>query len=445
MLYTTFQTCGIKDEIRRQIVEPLENLLRGGECGVNWDVVESAARCFSFMPEQKQMVHESLKGIYWEYLCSHIPYTAEMHQLHTFISRMIGDFDGLAEWIGTIDIMELATELLNSSDPAYYFFLDMQILLAHGYSPYIQQWNKEYIEEELEGLAVRDDRKRGELFCVMQGYYSIAVCEVNNERERMQMYELLKEHWRFLVNVYSVMVKRIVGSGFKVFSQLVNNVNIMQTCHPYIHLFYNAVLLRQDDIFPTDKDKDKATKNLIRTENIMKETPREDILDNLCKVLFGDEFEEVMARKRTLSYDEMKQQLKDYRNTMQIMERNWTLVVNQLKAAVEASVPISKIEKELLKMEPNIALSIFSQLNMLLTGEEVWTNSANEIKQKILERRNFIIEKANFIIEKANASIKSVGNLENYGTLNDYDGAYIMPQPPYEAAKSLPFDQRRAE
>lgn len=438
MTYTSPYEYSAEGIIRTQIAEPLEHFFSGRESTINWTMVESSVRCFCSMPEQEKLVHEALKGLYWEYLCDNIPYTKEMTSLRGFLFRMIEDFKGLGEWIGEQDIMNLVNILLKGKEPARHFMRYMQMFLSQGYAPYISQWNKQHIEEEIERLAVQDERKRGELFCVMQAYYSIATNETLSDKERMQMYGLLKEHWQYLVNVYSVMVKRIVGSGFKTFSQLVNNVNIMQSCHPYIHLFYNAVLLREDDIFPTGKDKDKAVKNLTRMEDIMKETPKDTLLDDLCKVLFGDEFENVMARKKQLSYDEMQQQLKEYRDTMQMMERNWMLVVNQLKAAIEASVPISVIEKELLKMEPNIALGIFSQLNMLLTGEEVWTNSANDIKQKILEKRNFNIKKADI-------HVAMVNTLENNGTLNDLDGAVIMPQLTTEAAKGLPFNKRRAE
>lgn len=438
MLYNESYESNTSEIIRLQIAEPLEHFFCGMESSINWPMVELSVRCFSSLPDNEKMIHDTLKGLYWEYLCDNIPNTKEMNDLSFFLFRMLSNYEGLGEWMGGQDIMELVSELLERKEPARRFLDNMKILLRQGYAPYISKWDRLHIEDEIERLAVQDERKRGELFCAMQAYYSIAVNKSLSDNERMQMYEQLEEHWQYLVNVYSVMVKRIVGSGFKTFSQLVNNVNIMQSCHPFIHLFYNAVLLRQDDIFPTDKDKDKAVKNLTRMENIMKETSKDTKLDNLCKVLFGDEFEEVMARKKQLSYDEMKQQLKEYRETMQMMEHNWMLVVSRLKDAVEASVPISVIEKELLKMEPNIALGIFSQLNMLLTAEEVWKTSANEIKQKILEKRNFNIEKANI-------QVAMVGTLENNGTLNDFEGSYILPQVTSETAKGLPFNQRRSE
>ncbi len=425
-----------EEVIRAQIAEPLERFFVGRENSINWTMVETSVTCFCSLPEQEKMVHEALKGLYWEYLCDNIPHTMGMSRLYGFVARMIGRFEGLAEWIGEMDIRELAMEMLKLREPYSHFLNDMKLLLRMGYAPYIKLWDKAYIDDEIERLAVQDDRKRGELFCIIQAYYSIATKEGLTDEERMQMYDLLRENWKFLVNVYSVMVKRIVGSGFKVYSQLVNNINISTSYHPYIHLFYNALLLRQDDIFPTDKDKDKAVKNLTRMEDIMKETPKDTLLDDLCKVMFGEEFEEVIARKKQLTYDEMKQQLKEYRDTMQMMQHNWQMVVNQLKAAVEASIPISVIEKELLKMEPNIALGIFSELNMLLTGVEVWTSNANEIKQKLLEKRNFNIEKASI-------SIMSVDKLENNGTLNDLEGAYLLPGISKEGARGVTYNENR--
>lgn len=410
----------IEEAILEQIITPLEKYYNGIDSDVNWQRIEASVQILSSVSENNEMIHQALQGFYWDFLCQKITHGGPMSYLHGFLSRMISHYDGLGEWFGSMDIMEFVDELLKTNEPSHFFFFAMKVLLRHGYAPYIRYWDKERIDEEINRLAVQDDRKRGELFCVIQAYYSIALCENISDDDRMNMNELLSEHWHFLVNIYSVMVKRIVGLGFKMFTQVVNNANVIQTHRQYIHLFYDAVLLRQDDIFPTDKDKDKAIKNISRTEEIMKETQPDNLLDDLCKVLFGSEFEEVLARKKPLSYDEMKEQLKDYRETLAAMNRNWQMIVEQLKSAVESSVPISVIEKELLKMEPNIAFGIFIQLNTLLIGDKVWMANANSIKQKLMNKRD--IE-----IKQANIKIATVSKLENNGTINDFDGAKIIP------------------
>lgn len=431
-----FAIISVEDRIRTQIVEPLESYFYGESSYIDCRAIGSTIKCYDYLPEYREKIHDSLKGLYWKLLCEQTPYSA-CEEPVSLLAYTMRQFDGLGDWMGEHDIMELVDNQLKTETPARNFRYIMKDLLSQGYEPYIREWDKSRIEKEIERLAVQNDRARGELFCVMQAYYAIATACPPYE-ERMQMYEMVRVHWQYLVNIYSVMVKRIVGLNFNTFAQVINNVNILQSYHPNIHLFYNAVLLRQDDIFPTDTDKDKAVKHITRMEDIMKNTPKDTFLDALCTVLFGDEFEEVMSRNRHLSYDEINQQLKECRNTMQLMEQNWMMVVERLKTAVEASVPISVIEKELLKVEPNLALGIFSQLNMLLTGEEVWTSNANEIKQKILEKRNFNIEKANI-------HVGMVGTLQNNGTLNDLEGAVIMPQLTSDAAKALPVNSQKAE
>lgn len=427
----------IQDNIKQQIAEPLENLYTGKESEVNWELIKSSVETLSYLPEGKTMIHESLKGLYWEYLCGNIPYATE---LHLFLNRMICDFQGLGEWMGSENILEIADQLLECKNSTSVFFNVMSLLIAGGYAPYITQWNKQRIEEEIESLSVQNNRKRGELFCVMQAYHSIATNKTLTDGERKTMYNLLREYWHYLVHIYSVMVKRIVGSNFKVFSQLINNVNIMPQCHPYIHLFYGAVLLRQDDIFPTDKDKEKATKNFSRMENIMKETPKDTLLDGLCQVLFGEEFEEVMARQNLPTYDEMKIMLKNYRETIAQMQLYLRNIVNQLKAAYEASVPISVIEKELLKLEPHTAMGILSELNMLLIGEKNWVKNAPDIKQKIQDKINEKeMSQQDLKIPNANITVGSVNTFNNNGIYNDFEGTYLLQNQNSKTLELIPI------
>ena len=433
MPITAINNSEIDNTIQRQIIQPLEYFFNGRETSVNWTMVNSSVSCFCLLPDEEMKVHKGLHNLYWEYLTgNHLLSGKDKSDLTAFLFKMLNRYDGLGEWIGGMDIMEMVDELLRRKEqPLHRFFLNMNVFLQQGYAPHIAKWNIKRIEEEIEELSVQNNPYRGEIFCMMQAYHSIAVCETISDDERMQMYELLRENWRYLVHVYSVMIGRIVGSGFTKFTQLVNNVNMMRDCHPYLHLFYNAVLLKENEIFPTEKDKDKAVKNITKMEDIMKETPREDSLDNLCKVLFGKEFEEFMARKKLPSYDELKHQVREYRDTINAMEQNWKVVVNKLKTAVESSVPISKIEYELMRLPLNMALGIFNDLNMLLVGDKTWNKNAEEIKDKLLQKANEIQ------VAAANIQVASVNKFENSGTYNDIDKAYILPN--ISADKVLPI------
>jgi len=274
----------------------------------------------------------------------------------------------------------------NYKDSGYLFNI-LDLLIKRGYRPYIIDWPRARIEEEIEMLEVTGNRYRGEYFCIMLAFHMIECSNVSDERKE-ELEELLRTNWRYLLNVYSVMVKRIIGSGFKVFVQLANNVNLLTEWHPYIHIFYNAILVRQEVLFPTDKDKDKLVKHMTRMEVIMKDTPQESKLDELCNIIFGGEFETLMQKKRFKSYDELKDQVKQLEGTVGNLTRMMEMTVMQLKEAVEASVPISVIETQLLRLDGQTAWIVFAQLNALLQKEESWKNHSAKISDKILEKRN---------------------------------------------------------
>lgn len=56
-------------------------------------------------------------------------------------------------------------------------------------------------------------------------------------------------------------------------------------------------------------------------EDIMKDTPQEDTLDELCHILFGKELEEMMQRKHFQSYDELNCKVKQLENTVDTLNK----------------------------------------------------------------------------------------------------------------------------
>lgn len=89
-----------------------------------------------------------------------------------------------------------------------------------------------------------------------------------------------------MIHVYSFMVRRIVGSNFKGFLQIINNVAISPSCHSYVHIFHKVVLMRRDEflILPRKRETGEAHGEI---GNIMKTTPQKDDLDELCNIIFG--------------------------------------------------------------------------------------------------------------------------------------------------------------
>lgn len=376
-----------EDIINDEIISPLEKCMNDeiSADSVNWNAIRYIARSFKFMGCEDEY-HIAMHPFYLKYIYN-INAFKDKNEMWQFVNQEIREYDGLADWIGQMDIIQIVEEMAHYNTKHERLFTILDLLLKKGYRPYIKKWPRSRIEEEIEKLEKVGNRNIGVLYCILLAYHMIESTSLTDERKD-ELESLLETNWRFLLNVYSVMVRRIIGSGFKVFSQLANNVNIMADCYPHIHIFYNAILLRQDDLFPTDKDKDKLVKHMTRMEDIMKDTPQSIELDELCNIIFGEEFESVMQRKRFKSYDELNTQVKQLENTVGKLNKMIEVTVMRLKEAVESSVPINVIETQLLRLDGQTAWFIFSQLNTLLLSQDNWIAHSKSISDKILEKKN---------------------------------------------------------
>ena len=191
------------------------------------------------------------------------------------------------------------------------------------------------------------------------------------------------ENW---VNyVYSFMVRRIVGSNFKGFLQIINNVAISPSCHSYVHIFHKVVLMRRDEFFDTSKKKEKLAKHMARLEDIMKTTPQKDDLDELCNIIFGSDFEEMM-KNRFMSYDELNEKANRLQDSVEKLSSEMEKATKQFAEAVESRVPVEVIEEQLLRIHPSMALTIFGNLCCILANDPAWTKIQAELSEKIIQQ-----------------------------------------------------------
>ena len=378
-----------KEIIQDCIISPLQRCIDGEILAENykWYVPENLSRDYRTTPYDEDGFHEAMKPFYWRLLTGTLQVGGMNEHSCVFVEHCMEDFQGLAEWVGEHNFMEIIDGLAAHNYGKYRFFRILEILYDSGFRSYMSKCPRKDIEEEIEKLEVNGNRTRGELLCITLAYMMIEQADVSDGRKD-ELEAQLRQHWSYLVSIYSVMVRRIVGSNFKAFVQLANNVNIPPDCHPYIHIFYEAILLREPDLFPTDKLKDKLVKHMARMEDIMKDTPQEDTLDELCHILFGNELEEMMQRKHFQSYDELNCKVKQLENTVDTLNKAFDSIVEQLENAVKDNVPISVIENQLLRLGASTAWDVFCQLNALLISNKAWANHAAAISEKIMNMRN---------------------------------------------------------
>lgn len=301
----------IEEEIDEYFVRPLTKIFDGGEAPEGWDIRAKAEKYNRSFHDQMWMIkfHHRMKPIYWRLLSGDYSESTDFSDVLYPVSLWMYAYDELGKLVGEHNIMDLLNSAYCRAGGLYNFFHLLRCIMDQSYRPYIKQWPENAIDKEIEKLEVSGDSERGEMLCVLSAYLMIEHTDLS-EKHKDFLEEQLEQNWDYLTNVYSFMVRRIVGSHFKGFVQIINNVAVAQSFHPYVHIFRKAVLMRKDELFVTPKSKEKLARHMAKLEDILKTTLQREDLDELCNIIFGSDFEEMM-KTRYMSYDELDKQRRE--------------------------------------------------------------------------------------------------------------------------------------
>lgn len=378
--------------IQDTIISPLDDLLDGNLEGWRKNFISTRGMAIHLSEQAKtrDAFHEALRPYYWMYLSdSFSGEFAAYLEFRSFINTCIDRYQGLGEWFQIKDIMDVVDNLARKRREGRDLIDTIMLLLKHGYRPYLRDWNKEQLEENIERLRVQGDRYHGEYYCILHAFYMIETADITDE-QKDEFESLLCQNWDFLKHVYSIMIKRIVGCGHKNFRGVTNNVEILTSCHPYIHLFYNALIDRQDEILTSEREQKKMEPHVMNMQNIMMDVEQEDTLDPLCRILFCEEFERVLARKRFKSYRELEDLADFWQKEAAKLEGHvkelepLKKICESMKEAVENSIPVDDVVRTIVNFDdPNVSELVFNKLDWDLEDQPAWAKHRKEMKRLI--------------------------------------------------------------
>ena len=378
--------------IQETIISPLEELANGNVefWRAHYIGTRGMAEHLSSQAKTGDDFHQALQPYYWIFLTDSFTEESTAYlEFRSFINTYINKYEGLGEWFQTKDIEDVVESLARKKEEGKRLTETLMLLLKHGYRPYLRDWNKERLEENIERLRVHGDRYHGEYYCIMHAFYMIETADLIDE-QKDELESLLYEKWDFLKHVYSVMVKCIIGCGHKNFRGVANNVEIQTSSHPYIHLFYNALIDRQEEILSSEREQQKMVPHIIKMEDIMKEVEQEDTLDPLCKIIFCEEFERVLARKRFKSYRELEDLANFWQQEAAKLEGHvkelepLKKICESMKEAVENSIPVNDVVSTIVNFDdPKVSEMVFNKLDWDLEDQPAWAKHRKEMKQLI--------------------------------------------------------------
>lgn len=335
-------------------------------------------------------VHENMQDFYNEYLWRAIESNNGWH----FIDYVAHKDDYFGQWAtGKVDLMKLTEMWIEMGDSRTL----LSLLTRLGQTGFETNWQKlrSLLDEKLRRMEVEGTRngmkETGYFYCLLHAFTMIMMSEHSVE-DKLRLLEQFSQQWAFLRTLYSVMIRRIVGLNYTNFAQLAQYVvGGQQDFDPFLHLIHAPLKERFEELIEMGTKRESLTRAFDKIEKRMNDTQQSTDLDELCEVLFPEEFCNMLNMHRLPSYHELESEIDRIRieldSTQDTMSRQAQELAIQLSAALNASVPIDVIEQRLLIFPSTTALSVYMPLNTMLQVNAVWQTHSEDILQKILAKQ----------------------------------------------------------
>lgn len=395
-------TYNIEEYIQAHVVGRLENMMNGG--GMYDDVTS-----YEHLREQEYYIkqdedygyflHKQMKPYYKLYLYGDMRLCkANMENVRLFMKEVIEEDRAFGRWASEQDL-RAATEgwgdnMKRIEEPKrmnQYFQV-----LRHLFNTGCQQdWRSlsEGLKEDLFKAEVYSDYKNDELLCALHAFAMVMRQDWTQEMKSEQI-DLLFKYWKFLKYYYSIMIRHIIGVKYTRWTDVTNTVMTSSSSfNPHMHIYYCGLTERMDSLgldFKHYKKLDDIRLQMLAKINSCEPS---ETLYTLCDAIFPADFQRMLNTHRPKSYGELENEnrqkdllLKELRQQTQETRNQIVRLTKMLKAAVEASIPIEDIERELMSLPASTAWDIFNSMNELLQDHDTWRRYDRDIRKKLKAR-----------------------------------------------------------
>ena len=389
--------------IEEAIIKPIEDYMAGNGELHRFPIVQTARDCCRLGLQTE--LHNFMEPYYIMYIDDSARLDWTSRGIISEIAHIDPYFGG---WASRQDLMKMARAWAVRASGDDLLTL-MDCMIQGGYEPWGSVGCYEEVTEELRYQRVNGNSGSGEIYALLHAFMSIVLSSHRYDRHK-DMFLLLRSHWDFLRHVYSVMTGIIIGLGFSNFVGLANNLKNTKY-QPYLHLVYWFLVDRADELC-TQKQQKGMVKALASLQDIMDRTAPNPELDELCQLLFPKEVKEMLINHPKTPYrqlenekkvlenenkvlkvenNELKAEKKALNEKLNALARKQEEITLQMaselkKAFVEDAIPYSEIEEELLELPPKIVGNVFTILNDMLGGNDVWHKHYKSLRAKVRKR-----------------------------------------------------------
>ena len=427
----------IKEYIQDAVISPLERLINEGN-GEEVNLYEKYYSQGGYPPKDsvyKSLLHSMMVPYYEMYLNGDIKLCCAGNRLE-FIGRkldsIIEDDDQFGSWASEKDLITAAENwgdnlkrFEKETRRIYRFFHVLEVLLE---SDCQQDWRalSGELKEMLFKSEVCYDYKTDEVLCVLHAFTMIIQQDWTKDKKK-EMLDLFNQHWLFLKHYYSVMIRHIIGVKFTRFHKVVETVmTSSQSFKPHMHIFYCGLMDCVDELHLDRKHRRELDKVMLQMqEELNRIKEHSELLYPLCDAIFPEDFQRMLREHRPKSYKEVEDENHRKDELIEQMQAQTKLLHKQLDKTEEtlqqmvlSSIPIEKVDDELMKYPPGMAWDMLSNLNgnPAICVQPAWRENYPTLLEKYRNRLYEPIDQQKNMTD----AIMKVAERPTYGEYHNY-------------------------
>ena len=428
----------IQEYIQDAVISPLERLMNGDSGEPSVSLYEKYYMQGGYPPKDsvyKSLLHAMMVPYYEMYLNGDIRLCCAGNRLE-FVGRkmesIIEDDDQFGNWASEKNLITAAENwgdnlkrFEKESRRIYRFFHVLELLLE---SDCQQDWRalSGELKEMLFKSEVCYDYKTDEVLCVLHAFTMIMQQDWTKDKKK-EMLDLLNQHWLFLKHYYSVMIRHIIGVKWTKFSKVAETVmGSSQSFKPHMHIFYCGLMDCVDELNLDKKHRREIDKICLQMqEELNRVKDHSELLYDLCDALFPEDFQRMLRENRPKSYKEVEDESHRKDELIEQMQAQTKLLHKQLdktektlQQMVLSSIPIEKVDDELMKYPPGMAWDMLGNLNAnpAICVQPAWRENYPTLLEKYRKRLYEPIDQQKNMTD----AIMKVAERPTYGEYHNY-------------------------
>lgn len=396
----------VKDYIQDTVISHLERLMNEGN-GEKVNLYEKYYMQGGYPPKDsiyKSILHAMMVPYYKMYLDGDSRLCCAGSQLESIgreMAHVIADDDQFGNWASEQDLIISAERwgdnlkrFETESRRIYRYFHLLELLLQ---SDCRQNWTN--LSEELKEMLFKAemcyDYRTDEVLCVLHAFTMIMQQEWTKEK-KLEQFHLLRQHWLFMKYYYTVMTRHIIGVKWTSFRKVAETVmKASQSFKPHLHIFYSGLIDCVNELHLEPARQRRMDKVILQMQEELRKCEPSEMLYELCDTVFPEDFQRLLREHRTKSYREMEDESHRKDELIEQMKVQTDLLHKQLDKTEEtlqqmvlSSIPIERVDDELMKYPPGVAWDMLSNLNAnpAICVQAAWRENYPSLLEKHRQR-----------------------------------------------------------